>query len=318
MRRLLTSWLLFFILLSGIKAQPSATINIWQGVAHHHKVELTPYLASGQGNVAVVVCPGGSYFWHDMEHEGKEVGEWLQKNGISAFVLRYRTAYVPAFITGFRWVVRGNRYPDAQDDLLQSLRLLRQNAAQWGIDTTRIGAMGFSAGGHLVMSSAELFAPAERPSFIVPIYPVVTMQPPYVHRRSRRALLGDNRKHDRHLRDSLSLELHVPADCPPVFLVNCQDDPIVQYQNSVLLDSALTAKGIPHRYIQYRTGGHGFGASDTKGTPECRAWKGEFLRWLAGLWTDTSHSFLTIKNSVTYEYEANTSWGSRLAWRFPL
>lgn len=284
MRKFLTLWILSYALLSGVKAQPSATINIWQGIAHHHKVELTPYLASGQGNVAVVVCPGGSYFWHDMEHEGKEVGEWLQKNGISAFVLRYRTAYVPAFITGFRWVVRGNRYPDAQDDLLQSLRLLRQNADLWGIDTTRIGAMGFSAGGHLVMSSAELFAPAERPAFIVPIYPVVTMQPPYVHRRSRRALLGDNRKHNRHLRDSLSLELHVPADCPPVFLVNCQDDPIVQYQNSVLLDSALTAKGIPHRYIQYRTGGHGFGASDTKGTPECRAWKGEFLKWLNDLW----------------------------------
>lgn len=284
MRKFLTLWILSYALLSGVKAQPSATINIWQGIAHHHKVELTPYLASGQGNVAVVVCPGGSYFWHDMEHEGKEVGEWLQKNGISAFVLRYRTAYVPAFITGFRWVVRGNRYPDAQDDLLQSLRLLRQNADQWGIDTTRIGAMGFSAGGHLVMSSAELFAPAERPAFIVPIYPVVTMQPPYVHRRSRRALLGDNRKHNRHLRDSLSLELHVPADCPPVFLVNCQDDPIVQYQNSVLLDSALTAKGIPHRYIQYHTGGHGFGASDTKGTPECRAWKGEFFKWLKELW----------------------------------
>lgn len=279
MRRLFTLWLLSFFFLNGIKAQPSATINIWQGIAYHHKVELTPYLASGSGNVAVVVCPGGSYFWHDMEHEGKEVGEWLQRNGISAFVLRYRTAYVPAFITGFRWVIRGNRYPDAQEDLLQSLRLLRQNAAQWGIDTTRIGAMGFSAGGHLVMSSAELFTPAERPMFIAPIYPVVTMQPPYVHRRLRRALLGDNCKHNRHLRDSLSLELHVPADCPPVFLVNCQDDPIVQYQNSVLLDSALTSKGIPHRYIQYRTGGHGFGASKTKGTPECRAWKDEFLKW---------------------------------------
>lgn len=280
MRKLLTLWLLSILILNGIKAQPSAAINIWQGIAHHHKVELTPYLASGSGNVAVVVCPGGSYFWHDMEHEGKEVGEWLQRNGISAFVLRYRTAYVPAFITGFRWIVRGHRYPDAQEDLLQSLRLLRKNAVQWGIDTTRIGAMGFSAGGHLVMSSAELFAPSERPAFIVPVYPVVTMQPPYVHRRSRRALLGDNRKHNSHLRDSLSLERHVPVDCPPVFLVNCQDDPIVQYQNSVLLDSALTAKQIPHRYIQYQTGGHGFGASDVKGSSECHIWKGEFLKWL--------------------------------------
>lgn len=272
-----------FLFIGITLAQPSTTINIWQGIAHHHKVELTPYIASGRDNVAVVVCPGGSYFWHDMEHEGKEVGEWLQRNGISAFVLRYRTAYVLAFITGFRWVARGNRYPDAQENLLQTLRLLRRNAVQWSIDSTRIGAMGFSAGGHLVMSSAELFAPFERPAFIVPIYPVVTMQPPYVHRRSRRALLGDNRKHNRRLRDSLSLERHVPADCPPVFLVNCQDDPIVQYQNSVLLDSALIAKYIPHRYIQYHTGGHGFGASDVKGSPECHAWKNEFLKWLKEL-----------------------------------
>lgn len=283
MRRLITSWLMSFLFIGITLAQPSTTINIWQGIAHHHKVELTPYIASGRDNVAVVVCPGGSYFWHDMEHEGKEVGEWLQRNGISAFVLRYRTAYVPAFITGFRWVARGNRYPDAQEDLLQTLRLLRRNAVQWGIDSTRIGAMGFSAGGHLVMSSAELFAPSERPAFIVPIYPVVTMQPPYVHRRSRRALLGDNRKHNSRLRDSLSLERHVPADCPPVFLVNCQDDPIVQYQNSVLLDSALIAKYIPHCYIQYHTGGHGFGASDVKGSPECHAWKNEFLKWLKEL-----------------------------------
>jgi acetyl esterase/lipase len=65
-----------------------------------------------------------------------------------------------------------------------------------------------------------------------------------------------------------------------VFLVNCVDDPIVDYRNSELLDSALTANGIAHRYIQYRTGGHGFGMSDTKGTPECRPWKEEFLKWL--------------------------------------
>lgn len=279
--RTLTMLLSFWLTALMLQAQPSTSLNVWQGVPHHQaKVELTPYLASGKGNTAIIVCPGGSYFWHDMEHEGNEVGEWLQRNGISAFVLRYRTAYVPAFITGFRWVFRGHRYPDAQNDLRQALRLLRQNAQAWGIDTTRIGAMGFSAGGHLVMSSVELFPKAERPAFVAPIYPVVTMEPPYVHRRSRRALLGDNRKHRRSLRDSLSLERHVPADCPPVFLVNCKDDPIVQYQNSELLDSALTRQGIPHRYIQYKTGGHGFGASSTKGTAECRAWKEEFLKWL--------------------------------------
>ena len=152
--------------------------------------------------------------------------------------------------------------------------------------------MGFSAGGHLVMSAAcynetdflQLSGIQTdvnlRPAFVVPVYPVVTMDPPYVHKRSRRGLLGDNRVADQTIRDSLSLEKHIPDNCPPVFLINCVDDPIVQYQNSELLDSAVTQKGVPHRYIQYETGGHGFGASEEKGSPECRQWKNEFLAWL--------------------------------------
>ena len=152
--------------------------------------------------------------------------------------------------------------------------------------------MGFSAGGHLVMAAAEFFhtdfltplgirvTESLRPDFVAPIYPVVTMTEKVTHKRSRRALLGELRKYRSSLRDSLSLERHVPQDCPPVFLVNCKDDPVVQYRNSVLLDSALTLRGIPHRYIQYRTGGHGFGASDTKGTAECRQWRGEFMKWM--------------------------------------
>ena len=257
-----------------------AQVNIWEGTVGHKSVEMTPFLAQGSGNTAIVVCPGGSYFWHDTTTEGYDVARWLQRNGISAFVLRYRTAMVPAFVTHFRYVVRGNRYPDPQDDLRRAITYIKARADEYGIDSRHIGAMGFSAGGHLVMSAAELFDKDVRPAFVAPIYPVVTMTESCVHKRSRRALLGDNRKNNRALRDSLSLERHVPADCPPVFLVNCMDDPIVDWHNSVLLDSALTAHHIPHKYIQYLTGGHGFGASDTKGTAECRQWKAEFLKWI--------------------------------------
>ena len=104
-----------------------------------------------------------------------------------------------------------------------------------------------------------------------------------VHKRSRRGLLGDSRTGNEALRDSLSLERHVPTDCPPVFLVNCVDDPVVDYRNSVLLDSALTAAGVNHRYVQFHTGGHGFGASERKGTAECRQWKGMFLEWIKSI-----------------------------------
>ena len=241
---------------------------------------IIPYMAEGNDNMAVVVCPGGSYFWHDTETEGHEVARWLQRNGISAFVLKYRTANVPAFISHYRCLFRGNRYPDPQDDLLEALAYIRDRSSEYGINPEKVGVMGFSAGGHLAMSSVELFPKEVWPAFVVAVYPVVTMSEPYVHKRSRRALLGESWKGRQWLRDSLSLEKHVPADSPPVFVINCKDDPVVDYRNSVLLDSALTAKHVPHRYIQYRSGGHGFGASSHKGTEECRQWKNDFFNWL--------------------------------------
>ncbi|MCF0202175.1 MAG: alpha/beta hydrolase [Bacteroidaceae bacterium] len=243
-------------------------------------VELYPYIISGTNNTAVIVCPGGSYFWHDMETEGHLVAKWLNSQGISAFVLNYRTATVPAFIFHYRIFFRGNRYPDAQDDLRQALKVVRDKSKEFGINPNAIGAMGFSAGGHLAMSSAELFPFQERPDFLAIIYPVVSFTDDCTHKRSRRGLLGENKKNNEYLTNLLSLEKHVPNNCPPVFLVNCKDDPIVHCHNSELLDSALSAKKQPHLYIQYQTGGHGFGASETKGTEECRQWKPAFIQWL--------------------------------------
>ena len=275
-----TLGLLVCAVVSMSAQQTSAPVNIWQGTDVKQKVEMTPFLASGKNKVAVVVCPGGSYFWHDMEAEGTAVGKWLQQNGISAFVLRYRAAGFWAFFSHYRYLFRGNRYPDALDDLHQAIQYIKVRAREYNINPDSIGAMGFSAGGHLVMSAAELLQQGERPAFVVPVYPVVTMTDKCVHKRSRRALLGDGRKNNKKLRDSLSLERHVPDDCPPVFLVNCKDDPIVKYHNSELLDSALTAHHVPHRYMQYQTGGHGFGATNHKGTSECRQWKEEFIKWI--------------------------------------
>lgn len=278
MRRLFFSTILFALCSSSF-----AQVNIWDNSSCSKKVELTPFLVSGSNNPSIIVCPGGSYFWHDTEKEGNLVAEWLQKNGISAFVLRYRTAYVPAFVTHYRYILRGNRYPDPQDDLKQAFRYIRENAKNYGVDAKKIGVMGFSAGGHLAMSSVELFDKSDWPNFIVLVYPVVTMSQKCVHKRSRRGLLGESKVKNESLKDLLSLEKHVPKDCPPVFLMNCMDDPIVNYRNSELLDSALTAKGVPHVYIQYQTGGHGFGVSEIKGSPECRRWKHAFLDWFRHL-----------------------------------
>ena len=220
----------------------------------------------------VVVCPGGSYCWLDYEHEGVEVAKWLQSQGFNAYVLRYRVAGWWAWATHYRLLFRGHQYPDPLVDAKAAVGYLRDS-----LHARHIGFMGFSAGGHLTMLAALNIPNIE---WAAPIYPVVSMSEDCTHRRSRRALLGEYGKGNADLRDSLSIERRITAACPPVFLVNCVDDPVVDYRNSVLLDKALTERGIPHTYIQYKTGGHGFGVRKDKGTTECQQWPGEFLRWL--------------------------------------
>ena len=267
MRRLLS---ILVILSLYVSVQGQAIIHL-TGT----KATLECYDATNP-QAAVVVCPGGSYIWLDYKVEGVEVAQWLQAHGISAYVLRYRVQGWWAWATHYRLIFRGHRYPDPLYDAEAALDWLQSNADSLGIDNSRIGIMGFSAGGHLAMLSTY----TRQPAFVVPVYPVVTMRRNCCHTRSRRALLGEYGRCKQSLRDSLSLEEHVRTDCPPVFLVHCVDDYIVDYRNSELLDSALTANNIKHRYIQYRTGGHGFGMSESKGTPECRPWKEEFIKWL--------------------------------------
>lgn len=257
------------------------------------EVILTPYLSDDSQNApTIIVCPGGSYCWLDVKGEGIEVSEWLRDNGISAFLLQYRTAGFGAYFTRYRYVARGNRHPDMICDVQRAIRYVRENSDRFGVDPNRVGVMGFSAGGHLAMSAACFSdtdytdlpqGPASvslRPDFVAAIYPVVTMKGEYVHRRSRRGLLGEWGKYRDKLREQMSIEENIPSDCPPVFMINCKDDPVVDWHNSVLLDEALSRAGIEHKYIQYETGLHGFGVSEVYGSEESRKWKDEFLEWL--------------------------------------
>ena len=250
------------------------------------KPTLTPFLADSASNtgIAIVVCPGGSYSWLDMKTEGVGVAEWLQSQGINAFVLRYHVANVSAYMFGYRVLGLGNHYPKMLNDIEWALSRVYDMADSLHIDTARVGVMGFSAGGHLTMMSYTHNRTDYKPHFLCPMYPVVTFSDArYVHKRSRRGALGVWGQWKKTMRDSLSIERHITPSCPPVFLVNCVDDPVVKYQNSELLDSALTANNIPHTYIQYQTGGHGFGASETKGTEESRQWKKAFQQWISSL-----------------------------------
>ena len=244
---------------------------------------LMPFLADSTNNthIAMIVCPGGSYSWLAMQQEGEKVAQFFQQQGINMFVLKYRVATVAAYITGFRVLGFGNKYPDMLEDVEKALQIVYQNAHKWAIDTSKIGMMGFSAGGHLAMMSYLHNQTPYKPKFLCPIYPVVTFSDKrYVHKRSRRGALGVWRQWNKNLQDSLSLEKHVPDDSPPVFLANCKDDKVVKYQNSQLLDSALTAHHIPHEYHLYESGGHGFGVGDDESNQIAYQWKNKCLQWI--------------------------------------
>lgn len=145
------------------------------------------------------------------------------------------------------------------DDLQRAIKEVRQDSVLYGICPDRVGVMGFSAGGHLVALAGQQFDRLGaddnvRPDFIASIYPVVTFTEECAHRRSRRGIMGERSGSRPELADSLSLERHVRPDMPPVFLVNCMDDPTVHPHNAELLDSALTAVGVDHVYHKFEKG----------------------------------------------------------------
>lgn len=239
---------------------------------------LLEFLPTGsKPETAIIVCPGGSYCWLSKKTEGTQVAEWLNRNGIAAYVLFYPTAGWAAYAWHTRWFYRGRQYPDQLNALQDALTRVRKKGYR------RIGAMGFSAGGHLVLSAAAFSPDSITPDFIVPIYPVVTMSASCVHRRSRRGLLGEYRWRRKAICDSLSMELHADRINCPVFMINCKDDPIVPARHAELMDSALTANRKPHYYHQYFTGGHGFGTDTHKTSKEAIGWKEQFLQWLRGI-----------------------------------
>ena len=279
-----------FILLS--MTAYSQSLRLWDGAGVGAPgVRLTPYLPESEAPTpAVIVCPGGSYYWLDVDNEGHKVCEWLRGEGFAAFLLEYRTG--GWFNFTFHTRFGSHKHPAMLEDIQMALKTVREGASAYNVDPSKVGCMGFSAGGHLVMSSGEYFgtdflAPhgirtevSLRPDFVAPIYPVVSLSAACTHERSRRGLLGERRSHDPAMRDSLSLEKHVRPDTPPVFLLNCVDDPVVDWRNSELLDSALTAESVPHIYIQYECGGHGFGAEPSKYTDETAKWQGRFMEWI--------------------------------------
>jgi acetyl esterase/lipase len=240
------------------------------------KPKLTLYPVPGdESNGAVVVCPGGGYGHLASDHEGKQVAEWLNSIGVSAFVLQYRL---------------GPRYhhPAPLQDVQRAIRLVRARAAEWHVDPARIGIMGFSAGGHLASTAATHFDagrpdsadPIERqgsrPDFAVLAYPVITLDGPSAHVGSRRNLLGDPA--DPALVELLSNERHVTDRTPPTFLFHTADDPTVPVENSLLFFGALHEAGVPAELHVFAHGKHGVGLAQSD--PALASWPRLCALWL--------------------------------------
>lgn len=260
--------------------------DIWSTTPGHRRTWLTPYLCGDPDAPIVIVCPGGSYFWLDSNNEAAMVGQWLNANGINAFVLSYHTAGVWAFITPFRLSGHRRRASLPLEDLQQAIALLRTPDNPWELSTTApLGVMGFSAGGHNALLAGALSAetPTTRPDFIAAIYPVVDMDTSCAHNRSRRGLFGDFALQHPQLLHEKSITAIVDDTMPPVFVVHCDDDTTVNPDNSRRLINRLQELGIPCRLHSYPEGGHGFGANDDIMPATTRSWKPAFLAWLKNL-----------------------------------
>lgn len=275
--------ILLFVLAIGLSVSAQENFKIWDGTSmifKEKKSKLYVFLPEKQNTsgVSVIICPGGSYaHLYGIKWEGFEVAQWLNEQGITAFVLQYRVG------KDF------NHHPAMIEDVQRALQLVKENSQNYEIDPDKVGVMGFSAGGHLSLMAGAFYEEnylkekgietkvSLKPAFVVPVYPVVSMQDEIVHQRSRKNLLG--KKFNQSQKDKFSMELQVKTDMPPVFLVTTKDDPVVNYQNSIVLDSALKIKNVPYEFLLFDTGGHGFGMNEEKGG-EAASWKNHFKEWL--------------------------------------
>jgi len=241
------------------------------GTTPKDNATITPYLPASPCGAAILVIPGGSY-GGIYPGQTEPFALWLNQQGVTAFVLRYRLGSA------------GYRYPSQLQDAVEAMRQLREQAGKWKIDPRRIGAMGFSAGGHLVTTLLNRPADGDvpgtdtkgraspRPDIAIVCYPVISMiaKP---HPTSLKNLLGDA-PGDELLRKTSS-ELQVRPGLPPIFLWHTSEDKLVPVEHTLLYAAALREHCVPHELHLYQHGGHGTGLIGTE-----HPWFGDLLFWI--------------------------------------
>ncbi|MBI4889101.1 MAG: alpha/beta hydrolase [Acidobacteria bacterium] len=251
-------------------AQAPVTELLWPegapgalGDSDADKPALTFYLAPNPNGAAVLVCPGGGYGGLAMDHEGKQIGEWFNSFGVSAFVLKYRLG--PKY-----------HHPIELNDARRAISIIRTRAAQLKVDPAKIGVMGFSAGGHLASTLSTHFEEGERPDFAILVYPVISFTTRYTHSGSMRNLLGN--PPDPALVWHLSSELQVTSRTPPTFLFHTSGDTGVPAENSILYYMALRSAGVQAELHIYQNGPHGVGLAQKD--PVLSSWPARLKDWM--------------------------------------
>lgn len=240
---------------------------------------LTPRLVvrrpTKPNGAAMLILAGGGYRRIGIGREAQPTAAWLLSHGVTPFILYYR-------LPNRGWPMAAP-FQDAQ----RAMRIIRTRAETWGVDPTRIGIIGFSAGGHCAgmtaaRPNASLYAAIDdadtapaRPDFAALIYPVLTMMPTYRTKISTLSLLGPSPTPAQSA--ASSVELLVTAETPPTFLAHAGDDPIAPVENSLLMYSALHKARVPAELHIFRSGGHGFDLGRPNG--ETQAWPALFASW---------------------------------------
>jgi acetyl esterase/lipase len=251
-----------------------------KGDSENDKPNVTVYPATAEKRsvAAVVVCPGGGYGALAMDHEGKQVAEWLNSLGVTAFVLKYRHRNT------------GYGHPAPMLDAQRAMRFARANADKFHIESNKIGILGFSAGGHLASTVGTHFDDGRRdaddpidrescrPDFMVLVYPVISFTSEFTHGGSKKNLLGD--QPDERLVENLSNEKQVNERTPPTFLMHTNEDRGVPAENSVLFYLALRKAKIPAELHIYEKGPHGVGLAPKD--PVLSTWAKRCEDWMRG------------------------------------
>jgi acetyl esterase/lipase len=211
---------------------------------------------------AMLICPGGGYhnlFW---QLEGEEVAAWLNSQGMTGIILKYRCPRRPGD-------VKGEPPLGPLLDAQRALSLVRAKAAGWGIDPGRIGMVGFSAGGHLSLATATSF---EKRTY-EPIDEVdqTSCRPDFAVACYSGYLKAKNQ-------DAASPALHFPAKTPPIFLAHTTDDSISDVENSIFAYLALRRAKIPVELHVFASGEHDFGVRKNGKLPE--SWTSLCVKWL--------------------------------------